>query len=87
MQNYSMTQGHKDLSTLIHQMEETGTPIELTQSGKPVAVLVPKSDYDELTKQNLSSWDSLMAFRKEVDIDSLNIDPEIFNERRAQENG
>jgi len=85
MQKYSVTEIHNHLSTLIHQMEETGIPIELTQHDKTIAVLVPKREYDELTKVTLSPWEALMAFREQTELESLNIEPDIFNERKVQE--
>jgi prevent-host-death family protein len=87
MQKYSMTERDNNLSTLIHMLEQTGTPVELSQRGKTVAILVPKWEYDNLTKPKLSPWETLMAFREEEEIESLDIDTEIFNERKAQENG
>jgi prevent-host-death family protein len=86
MKKYSLTEVHNNLSMLIHQMEEMRTPIELTRRGKAVAVLVPKHEYDDLTKATLSPWDTLMAFRKQEDIESLNLDTDIFNERKVLEN-
>jgi len=85
MQKYSITETHKNLSTLIHLIEETGTQIGITRGDKTVAVLAPKNE--RLKKSKLSPWEALMAFREEVEIESLDIDTEIFNERRAQDNG
>jgi prevent-host-death family protein len=84
MQKYSMTEINDNLSTIILMMEKTGTSLELTQSGQTVAILLSKHEYDELTKPKLSPWDALMAFREKEKIESLNIDTEIFDERRAQ---
>lgn len=87
MQKYLMTEQDKNLSMLIHLLEKTGTAVELAQRGESVAVLVPKREYDHLTKLKRSPWESLMVFRQEEDIESLDIDTDIFNERKTQDNG
>jgi len=84
MQKYSMTEINDNLSAIILMMEKTGRRVELTQSGKTVAILLSKHEYDNLTKANISPWDALMAFREKEKIESLNIDTEIFDERKAQ---
>lgn len=87
MQKYLMTEQDKNLSMLIHLLEKTGTAVELSQRGESVAVLVPKREYDHLTKLKRSPWESLMVFRQEEGIESLDIDTDIFNERKTQDNG
>jgi prevent-host-death family protein len=84
MQKYSMTEINNNLSAVMLMMEKTGTPVELTQSGKTIAILLSKDEYDELTKPKLSPWNALMAFREKENIESLNIDTTIFDERQAQ---
>ncbi|MEK8019136.1 MAG: type II toxin-antitoxin system prevent-host-death family antitoxin [Candidatus Parabeggiatoa sp.] len=84
MQKYSMTEINNNLSAVMLMMEKTGTPVELTQSGKTIAILLSKDEYDELTKPKLSPWDALMAFREKENIENLNIDTTIFDERQAQ---
>jgi len=84
MQKYSMTEINNNLSAVMLMMEKTGTPVELTQSGKTIAILLSKDEYDELTKPKLSPWNALMAFREKEKIESLNIDTTIFDERQAQ---
>jgi len=84
MQKYSMTEINNNLSAVMLMMEKTGTPVELTQSGKTIAILLSKDEYDELTKPKLSPWDALMAFREKEKIENLNIDTTIFDERQAQ---
>jgi len=83
MQKYSMTEILNNLSAIILMMEKTGKPVELTQSGKTVAILLSKYKYDDLTKPKPSPWDALMAFREKEKIKNLNIDTEIFDERQA----
>jgi prevent-host-death family protein len=79
-----MTEIKNNLSAIILMMEKTGTPVELTEGGKTVAILLSKHEYDSLTKPKLSPWDALMAFREKEKIENLNIDTEIFDERQAQ---
>ncbi|OAD21639.1 Prevent-host-death protein, partial [Candidatus Thiomargarita nelsonii] len=56
MQKYSITETHKNLSTLIHLIEETGTQIGITRGDKTVAVLAPKNE--RLKKSKLSPWEA-----------------------------
>ena len=86
MQKYSITEQNQ-LLMLIHQIEKNNAPIELTKSGKSIAVLISKREYDDLTQPNLSVWETLMAFREQEELEQLNIDPEMFNERKRQEYG
>ena len=79
MQNYPITETQNHLSALIHIIEKTGTPIGITEGDKTVAMLVPKTE--SLIKSKISPWEALMAFREKVDIENLDIDTAIFNER------
>ena len=84
MQKYSMAEINNNLSTIIFMMEKTGKPVELTQAGETVAILLSKHEYDDLTKPKLLPWEALMTFREKEKIKSLNIDTDIFNERQVQ---
>lgn len=67
---------------------EAGKPVELTRRGKSVAVLVSTRDYERLigrASRFSAAWD---AFRAEVDVASLAIEPEeIFADVRSDSPG
>ena len=64
-----------NLAELVREAE-AGRSVELTRRGKSVAVLVGSEQYDRLLGRGArfsAAWD---AFRAEVDVPSLEIEPE-----------
>ncbi|MDK3157814.1 type II toxin-antitoxin system prevent-host-death family antitoxin [Kamptonema cortianum] len=76
MQQYSIEQVQNNLKEIVHAVEQ-GTPVEIVQSGKRVAVLLSPNQYDRLNYSTSGFWESLQAFRQQVNLAELNLD-EIF---------
>lgn len=83
---YSIAKALDHLSGLIHSAE-MGRPVKLTRRGRPVAVLVSERDYTRMTGGGKEFWNALAAFRREVDLERLDIGRRTFNGVRASERG
>jgi prevent-host-death family protein len=87
VKRYSITEARDNLSRLVQEAEE-GTQVELTRRGKPVAVLVGVEDFERLPKNKPGFWEAYQEFRRRVDLEELNFDPdEIFRDVRDQSPG
>lgn len=79
---HTIADARANLAELVREAE-SGRPVELTRRGKRVAVLVSTREYERLVGQPRhfsAAWD---AFREEVDVASLSIEPEeIFGDLR-----
>lgn len=75
--SYSIARARDQLARLVHRAE-TGVAVELTRHGKAVAVIVSKQDYEELTKQRPGLWDAIERYRRESDLESADLGPDIF---------
>ena len=70
---YSIAEAREHLSEMMHEVEE-GNSVELTRSGKPVAILLPVDDRDRSSGR---FWDSYQKLRRDFDFTELAIDPDI----------
>ena len=76
---YSIAQARDKLTQLVHQAEQ-GTAVELTRRGKRVAVILAAETYGHLSQKG-SFGASLAEFRKRLEIEQLDINPdEVFKE-------
>ena len=83
---YSIAQARDHLARIVHDAEH-GEAVELTRRGKPVAVLVGINDFNRLVNGSTSFQDAFERFRNEVDLESLNIDPEVLTRVRDRSPG
>jgi prevent-host-death family protein len=84
---YSIAQARDRLTQLVHQVEQ-GTPIELTRRGKRVAVILSAEDYDRLFSQKGTFGRSLLEFRRRLEVEDININPdEVFRDVRDKSSG
>jgi prevent-host-death family protein len=78
---YPISEAQDNLPKIINQMED-GRCVELTQDGKPVAVLVSARDYERLSGRKLGPkpdlWEAIQKFRadhahelEELDLSSV----------------
>ena len=74
---YSIVEARDHLPALVHAVER-GEPAELTRRGKPVAVIVSIQDYERLSGKRKSSWEATEEWRRSVDLEALNFDPDEF---------
>lgn len=70
---YSIAEARNQLARIVHDAEQ-GHPVEFTRRGKPVAVLVSLTEYERLSGERVGFWDAVCDFRREHDVESLNID-------------
>ena len=61
------------LPALVHDVQEHG-PVELTQAGEPVAVVVAVDEYRRLLQGRAGPWAAYERFRSETDLSELDID-------------
>ena len=82
LKRYSIAEARDRLARIAHDAEK-GESVELTRRGKPVAVLISVHDYQrlngvaELTGKG-GFWEALCRFRREHNLEALDIGPEIF---------
>ncbi len=72
-QQYSIATACNQLTSLVHTVE-SGSPVELTRRGQPVAVLVSLRDFERLSGERPDLWQSIQKFRQEADLEGLAID-------------
>jgi prevent-host-death family protein len=67
---------------------ESGSAVELTRRGEPVAVLLGRRQYVRLTSRLRSFSETYEEFTREVNLDELAIDPdEVFSGARDETRG
>jgi len=74
---YSIAEARDRFAALVHELEITPC-IELTRRGEPVAVLLAVREYERLQTGKGRFWESYQEFRKLVDLEELDIEPEVF---------
>lgn len=72
---YSIAEAKENLSELVHEVE-SGSCVELTRKGKPVAMLIGIEEYGRLAPGRRDFWEAYEEFRSEFDLMSLGIDPQ-----------
>ena len=82
----SMTEARKHLTALVQEVEQEAA-IELTRHGKPVAVLLSIDEYRRLTAGKVNYWQAYTTFREKVNLQQLDIQPEIFTDARDRAPG
>jgi len=83
---YSTQQLNQNLPEVLKQISQ-GNPIEITQSGKPFAVILSSSEYQRLTAPKSSFWQSLQDFRSTNDLEELEIEEDVFADVRDRSSG
>ena len=86
MKRYSIAEARDQFAAIVQDVERTA-PIEVTRRGKPVAVLISLKEYQQLSAGKQDFWDAYLAFRDQVDLEELAIDPALFEEARDQTPG
>jgi prevent-host-death family protein len=82
VKKYSIAEVEGNLDELVHEVEK-GIKVELTRSGKPVAVLIGAEDFERMSKSAPDFWATYERFRGEHNLAELDINPdEIFGDVR-----
>ena len=82
----SVTQASNRLAEVVHDVEEHG-PVELTEDGEAVAVIIALDEYRRLAGERPDSWTAYERFRAETDLAELNIDDTVFDSIRDRSPG
>lgn len=82
---YSIVDARNNFARVVHEAED-GLAVELTRRGKSVAVILSIHDYQLLTKPEGKLMENYQAFRKEHNLEELDIDPDevYLNTREKQ---
>ncbi len=87
---YPISEAQDNLPNIINEIED-GRCVELTQEGKPVAVLVSARDYEWLSGRKLGPkpdlWEAIQKFRAETNLEELDIDSIYKNVRDRSPDG
>jgi len=81
MKQYSIAEARDQFAAIVQDVERTA-PVQVTRRGKPVAVLVSLKEYQQLRAGRQDFWDAYLAFRDQVDLEEVAIDPVLFEEAR-----
>jgi prevent-host-death family protein len=84
--SYSIAKARDQLARIVHRAER-GQPVELTRHGKPVAIVVSKVSFERLVSKDRDFVQAVEEFRETHDMESLNIDPGIFEDVRDKSPG
>ena len=83
---YSIAEARDHFTTIVRDVEQESA-IELTRRGKPVAVLLSIQEYKRLSSSKGGFWKTFTAFRNRVNLQDLDIEPDIFTGLRDQSPG
>lgn len=86
IKQYSIADARHNLAGIVHDLDRDSL-VELTRRGQPVAVLLSLQEFERLKSKTRGYWDSFNAFRTEVDLESLKIEPDIWSQVRDQSSG
>lgn len=74
----SIAQARNNLPSLVREAE-SGQAVELTRRGEPVAVLIGRQQYAQLTSRHRRFSEAYRDFTQDVNLEELAIDPgEVF---------
>jgi prevent-host-death family protein len=82
----SVEQARERLPALVQDVALYG-PVELTEGGKAVAVIVPLDEYRRLAGDRPSTWAAYERFRAEVNLKELGIDASFLDGVRDRSPG
>ena len=77
IKQYSIAEARNHFAAIVHDLRPA-QPVQVTRRGRVVAVMMSVEEYERLTANTTDFWDAYERFRAEVDLPSLQIEPEIF---------
>jgi prevent-host-death family protein len=86
MKQFSIVQTRDSLTSIIRDVE-SGSSVELTRRGKPVAVLMSLEEYQAVTSKKVSFTEAYKRFREEDDLNELGFTKEFFDDLRDRSEG
>ncbi len=78
---FSIKQMRDNFAALLRSLGREAA-VRIKRRGKVVAVLLSIENYDRLTARRLDFWTAFSAFRDTVNLDTLDIGPEVFADVR-----
>jgi len=85
-ESYSIARARDQLAQLVHEAER-GKAIELTRHGRPVAVILSRKAYEDLTGHRPSLSEAFDQFRSWADLENITEDPDPFENIRDRSPG
>lgn len=74
---YSIVEARNNFAALVHDAEETHTPIRVTRRGQSVVVVLSVAEYERLSQPKEDNWlEAYNAWRTKWDLDHVEIDPD-----------
>lgn len=86
MKQFSIAQARDSLTSIIRDVE-SGSPVELTRRGKPVAVLISLDDYQAVSGEKATFTEAYRRFQEKYDLTELGFTKEFFEELRDRSEG
>lgn len=81
LKQYPIAKARDQFTSLVRDVEQDAT-VELTRRGKPVAIIMSIKEYQRLQASRIGFWDAYTTFRDKVNLQQLDIQPELFKEWR-----
>ena len=69
----SLAQARDELPAIVRDLAERG-PVEITEDGEAVVVIVPLDEYRRLAGNRPSPWEAYERFRTAVNLEEIGID-------------
>ncbi len=86
LKQYSIAKARDHFTSLVRSVERESA-IELTRRGKPVAVMLSIQEYKRLLTRQTGFWEAYTAFREQVNLRELDIEPDTFTSLRDRSPG
>jgi len=86
LKQYSIAKARDHFTSLVRTVERESA-VELTRRGKPVAVILSIQEYKRLSAGQASFWEAYSAFREQVNLEELGIEPDTFAGLRDRSHG
>jgi prevent-host-death family protein len=86
LKQYSIAKARDHFTSLVRAVERESA-VELTRRGKPVVVMLSIQEYKRLSSPKAGFWEAYSAFREQVDLQELGIEPDTFTSLRDRSPG
>lgn len=82
--SYSIAEARDQFAALVHQVEKSNEPIQVTRRGESVAVILSQNVYQQLLTQNtkLDTWQAYLNYMEQWQAEEIDIEDDIWAEIR-----
>lgn len=77
IRSYSVAEARNRFAEILHDLKNVAR-VEVTRRGRPVAVLISIAEYEALCGGKTDFGTAYDAFRRQYDLESAGIEPEVF---------